>query len=94
MKNCPLCGKRYVEYPATSRVLDIEICPNCGIKEALRPQTEKSFIELWSTAKRLPDGSLEQIREHFSTKKTCKDCGRDSNGKERCDRCDIGSRYL
>ena len=33
---CPLCGKRYTEVPALSRI-DNEtlICPDCGTREAL-----------------------------------------------------------
>ena len=33
---CPKCGKTYSEHPALSRVDDeTEICPDCGILEAL-----------------------------------------------------------
>lgn len=36
MRKCPLCGKTYKEYPATSRIDNhTEICPQCGIREAL-----------------------------------------------------------
>ena len=36
MKICPFCGKGYTRYPALSRRDNAtEICPECGIKEAL-----------------------------------------------------------
>lgn len=35
-RKCPKCGKYYVGYPALSREDDkTEICPECGVKEAL-----------------------------------------------------------
>lgn len=34
---CPICNKAYNKHPAISRVDNrTEICPECGIKEALR----------------------------------------------------------
>ena len=40
MKNkkriCPLCKKNYYDYPAISRKDNkTEICPECGVKEAI-----------------------------------------------------------
>lgn len=36
IKICPKCGKEYTEYPALSRKDNkTEICPNCGMLEAL-----------------------------------------------------------
>jgi len=36
MRICPICGKKYSEYPALSRKDDkTEICPQCGMLEAL-----------------------------------------------------------
>ena len=36
IKVCPVCGKEYTEYPAISRKDNqTEICPDCGIMEAL-----------------------------------------------------------
>ena len=32
---CPKCGQSYTEAPAISRVDDTQICPDCGIREAL-----------------------------------------------------------
>jgi len=33
---CPVCGKTYIDYPAISRKDNkTEICPQCGIAEAL-----------------------------------------------------------
>ena len=33
---CPICGKKYNEFPAISRKDNkTEICPDCGLKEAL-----------------------------------------------------------
>ena len=33
---CPICGREYSGYPATSRVDNITaICPECGTREAL-----------------------------------------------------------
>lgn len=36
MRVCPVCGKYYTDYPATSRRDNrIQICPDCGLKEAM-----------------------------------------------------------
>ena len=36
MNICPVCGKEYKGYPALSRRDNkTEICPNCGVQEAL-----------------------------------------------------------
>lgn len=36
MKRCPVCGKEYEDRPALSRKDNVtEICPTCGISEAL-----------------------------------------------------------
>lgn len=36
IKQCPMCGRDYAEYPTISRTLDKEeICPDCGTKQAL-----------------------------------------------------------
>ena len=36
LRTCPKCGKEYQEYPALSRIDNkTEICPECGMKEAL-----------------------------------------------------------
>lgn len=32
---CPKCGRSYTERPATSRADNIQICPDCGTREAL-----------------------------------------------------------
>ncbi len=51
MNNCPLCGLILVGYPALSRVDNkTDICSNCGLREALIPQTVKAFKKLWSVA--------------------------------------------
>lgn len=35
-RTCPICGRQYSEYPALSRVDNkTEICPDCGLDEAL-----------------------------------------------------------
>ena len=34
-KICPKCGCTYTERPAISRVDTIQICPDCGTREAL-----------------------------------------------------------
>lgn len=34
-KACPKCGKGYDGYPAMSRVDGSDICPECGVQEAL-----------------------------------------------------------
>lgn len=35
-KICPVCGKKYSDYPAISRRDNkTKICPDCGLKEAL-----------------------------------------------------------
>jgi len=65
MKNCPLCGNQYKGYPALSRVLDEDICPDCGVREALVPQTAKGYVDLWSTAKEMPMNAVEDINRHF-----------------------------
>ena len=36
MRTCPKCKRKYVGYPAISRKDNhSEICPDCGLKEAL-----------------------------------------------------------
>ena len=36
IQRCPKCGKEFTEYPALSRVdNETEICPECGIREAV-----------------------------------------------------------
>lgn len=36
IRTCPICGKQYYTYPATSRRDNkTKICPDCGVKEAL-----------------------------------------------------------
>lgn len=35
MRKCPECGAEYFDVPAISRKDNKEICPICGIKEAL-----------------------------------------------------------
>ena len=38
---CPICKKRYTEYPAISRKDNrTEICPDCGLKEAMKDFSE------------------------------------------------------
>ena len=32
---CPKCGSKYDVYPAISRIDRKEICPDCGVREAL-----------------------------------------------------------
>jgi len=32
---CPKCGQPFTERPALSRVDSIQICPDCGTREAL-----------------------------------------------------------
>ena len=32
---CPRCGVTYTGYPAVSRADNSDICPECGIREAL-----------------------------------------------------------
>lgn len=34
-RTCPKCGCTYTERPALSRVDNIQICPDCGSREAL-----------------------------------------------------------
>lgn len=49
MKNrtCPLCGKTYTEYPALSRRdNETEICPACGMREALEDYYGASLDEV------------------------------------------------
>lgn len=42
---CPKCGKYYVGYPALSREYNkTEICPECGVKEALLILRKRNVI--------------------------------------------------
>lgn len=34
-RTCPICGQEYSEAPAISRRDNSEICPDCGVREAL-----------------------------------------------------------
>lgn len=36
IKQCPRCGNYYTDYPALSRYYNVDICPACGLDEALR----------------------------------------------------------
>ncbi len=45
-KVCPKCGKGYNGYPAMSRADGKEICPECGVREAL---------EAFATSQKLSD---------------------------------------
>lgn len=38
-KVCPKCGKGYEGYPAMSRLDGSDICPECGVREALEAFT-------------------------------------------------------
>lgn len=41
IKICPVCGKEYTEHPALSRKDNkTEICPECGMAEALKALKE------------------------------------------------------
>ena len=53
MRICPKCGSKYSEYPAISRIDNkTEICPVCGVKEALevygeyKEQVSKREVDL------------------------------------------------
>ena len=35
MRQCPKCGEWYGERPAVSRIDGSDICPDCGIREAM-----------------------------------------------------------
>ena len=35
MRVCPVCGKQYTDFPATSRRDKTAICPDCGAREAM-----------------------------------------------------------
>lgn len=40
-RTCPICGRRYSAPPATSRVNEADICPVCGVAEAVEFLGEK-----------------------------------------------------
>jgi hypothetical protein len=66
-KVCPLCGRGLPKYPALSRVLTgVDICSSCGLREAFCQQTEKGFTDLWLTARRMPDGAIDEIKKVFA----------------------------
>lgn len=72
MKNCPLCGEDYNQYPALSRVLPVDICPTCGTTEAMIPQNRESYLQLWSNAQGitplLKSEYLEKIKEKLKNR--------------------------
>lgn len=42
MRQCPRCGKKYNDHPAISRKDNkSEICPQCGLAEALLAMTKE-----------------------------------------------------
>lgn len=44
---CPICGERYTGYPALSRKDNkTEICPQCGINEALEAYMKLKVAEI------------------------------------------------
>ena len=43
---CPICGREYTDYPALSRRDNAtEICPDCGVTEALEDFFGNSIIQ-------------------------------------------------
>ena len=43
---CPICGREYTDYPALSRRDNItEICPDCGVSEALEDFFNNSNVQ-------------------------------------------------
>lgn len=42
---CPICGKKIKGYPALSRRSDVEICEQCGIREALEDWYNNKEVE-------------------------------------------------
>ena len=43
---CPICGREYTDYPALSRRDNAtEICPNCGVSEALEDFFNNSNVQ-------------------------------------------------
>lgn len=34
IKECPICGHTLMQYPALSRYANIDICSDCGVREA------------------------------------------------------------
>ena len=43
VRHCPMCHKEYYDYPALSRKDNkTEICPECGMREALEEFQEES----------------------------------------------------
>lgn len=45
MKICPICKEKYVGYPALSRKDNkTEICPGCGMREALDDYIDKHLV--------------------------------------------------
>ena len=43
---CPICGREYTDYPALSRRDSItEICPDCGVSEALEDFFDNSNVQ-------------------------------------------------
>ena len=59
MRVCPICKREYAEYPALSRRDNrTEICPDCGIAEALeafgltKPEAMEKVIEIKEAMKK------------------------------------------
>ncbi len=46
MRICPICNKEYKEPPAISRVTRENICPTCGMKEALTDYFKSQGVEV------------------------------------------------
>ena len=43
---CPICGREYTDYPALSRRDNTtEICPDCGVSEALEDFFNNSNVQ-------------------------------------------------
>ena len=43
---CPICGREYTDYPALSRRDNAtEICPDCGVSEALEDFFDNSNVQ-------------------------------------------------
>ena len=64
---CPKCNKKYDEYPALSRVDNkTDICPRCGIKEAVNGWMEHTVSSLsnYRETQEKIDKDIEKIEKN------------------------------
>ena len=67
-KLCPRCGEKYTGYPSLSRVdNETDICPECGLIEAMSPihslKTQKLFLRATEILKGINKQEKQSLKD-------------------------------